>query len=77
MRAGKLVPKLAPVLGGVAAVTDEVGEEVADPEPDAFEAVTVTRKACPWSVEVAIWLAVVAPATAVQAAPVASHSCHW
>jgi hypothetical protein len=62
--------------GADALDTTAVGAEVASPDPSAFVAVTVTRMVCPTSADCTVYVLAVAPETATQLSPFASHRPH-
>ncbi len=62
---------------GPAAATTPVAPDVAVLEPNALLPVTATRRRCPTSPDVALYVAPVAPGMLWQLLPLASHLCHW
>ena len=61
---------------GVAQATVVVGEEVAEPLPALFLAVTTTSTASPASLGARVYELPVAPEILLQLAPEESQSCH-
>jgi hypothetical protein len=60
-----------------AGATTAVAALVANAEPDAFDAVTVTRIVLPTSAAPSVYCWVVLPETGAQFAPDVSHRLHW
>ncbi len=64
--------------GGVgAALTTPVALLVAETDPPAFDAVTVTRRVLPTAEEPSVFCAPVLPSMETQLAPAVSHRFHW
>ena len=60
-----------------AAWTTSLADEIAELEPPAFDAVTLTRSLLPWSPGVRMRLCAFSPGMSTQASPPELHRCHW
>ena len=69
--------EIAVPLGAPAFVTTPVGVDVAEPEPSALVAFTVTRNVLPTSTLFKTYVLLVAPEMSEQLPPVLSHRRHW
>ena len=65
------------VLTGPRATTMSVGAVVAVPSPATLCAVTRTRRVCPTSSAVAVWVIPFAPSMSTQSSPAVSQRRHW
>jgi len=74
--AGSAVSEGAVAAEGEGATT-EILPEVADFEPDEFDAVTTTRIVPPTSADVSTYVELFAPATDAHPEPLASQRRHW